>query len=62
MKNEIRDLEVTDAEEIRRDAARYRWLRDQPEQTWHRIGFNPWKDAPAAAGLRDATIDAEMKG
>lgn len=40
------------------DAARYRWLREQPFDTWKRIAWNTWNNDPVVWPDRDAAIDA----
>lgn len=48
------------AGEVERDAARYRWLREQSSATWKRIGWNTWNDDPAVFPGRDEEIDKAM--
>ena len=47
-----------EVEALRKDAERYRWLREQPGSTWRRIGFNTWNDDPSVFPWRDDEIDA----
>jgi len=42
------------------DARRYRWLREQPSETWKYIGWNTWNDHPLVFPYRDAAIDRAM--
>jgi hypothetical protein len=44
-----------------RDAARYRWLREQPYETFSQIAFNTWNNAPFVFPYRDQFIDAAMR-
>jgi hypothetical protein len=47
-------------EDTERDAARYRWLRTQPFDTWKRIAWNTWNDDPEVFPIRDEEIDAAI--
>lgn len=48
------------SDDTAKDAARYRWLRAQPFNTWKKIGWNTWNDDPAVFPHRDEYIDAAL--
>lgn len=48
------------APSVLEDAARYRWLREQPFDTWKLIAWNTWNNDPAVWPDRDAAIDAAI--